>query len=1278
MGTKKWMSLLLIAAMLGGLLQSVYVFADAADANLVARYDFGQVDGSKIKDQSGKGNDATIVGSTAAADGRRGKAIQLTGGYVQMPSNVLSGAGDVTVSTWVYMDTAQDYARLFDFGSGTSSYMFVTGTGRNSGAEGLAAALTINGWGSEQRVTKGSDLALGVWKHIALVIEGNTGTLYEDGVKVAENKALTLNAGSLGATTANFIGKSQFSGDAVFRGKFEDFRIYNKALNAAELASLLGLTDEDAVKSDRDSINLGNLFTVEADLVLPSSGPLGSKIAWTSSDEAVISPDGKVTRPEPGMGNANVVLTAHITKGGASAAREFQATVLAKLSDQEIVALDKEHLELGDLEAVTDHLSLPAAGQAGSVIAWKSSNSAVISKDGKVTRPEPRTGDAVVTLTATLTKGAALATKTFEARVLEQPFQLALTGFQAVHVDTTIGDAPVLPEVVIAEYNDGETQRQMEVEWESMAPASYGEAGSFQVEGSVKGTSLKAKADVRVRTLLFRTDLNLKRLEPGKTLAATVEAINKSAEPVPVLVSVARFDEQGRMKDAVHASKRVASGTIESLKLTLPLPASVAGHTVKVFVWEGDDIQTSKLKPLSSAVQLADIAGEPTTPQGLSAEPKEGTSHISVTWDAADGANSYDLEVDGTVIKNVTSPYEHKGLIYNSVHAYAVRAIAGEHATPWSLTVTAAAQSAPGDASWAVQPFSLSQVSLQESPFTENRDRTYSYLLFVDNARMLYAFREAAGLSTEGAQALGGWDAPNSNLRGHSTGHYLSALSMAYASSGDERFKVKLDEMVTELGKVQAAMPKKGYGEGFLSAYSEDQFIKLEQYTTYPTIWAPYYTLHKIMAGLVDAYKYAGNEQALTIVEGMGDWTHGRLSVLPKEQLKRMWSIYIAGEYGGMNEVLAEMFAITGEERYLDTARLFDNETLFNPTAENTDTLTGKHANQHIPQITGALRVFDQTNDSYYYKVADNFWHMVVDKRTFNIGGTGQGEMFRAANAISAILDDKTAETCATYNMLKLTRNLFFHNPDPAYMDYYEKALYNHILGSQQHGDHGHTTYFVPLGPGNQKSYSNDYNSFTCCMGTGLENHVKYQESIYFHSADESTLYVNLYMPSTLNWQSKGFTIKQTTSYPEEGATQIAVDGNGPLDMKLRVPSWAVNGYHVSINGVKQAIDAEPGTYVTISRTWTTGDTVDIDMPFSLRLEKTPDDPKVGSLYYGPLVLVGKSNSTSWINLQLNEQQLAQSIVKNGPHSFTANGIPLVPMFEAHNFRYHAYFKINA
>lgn len=297
--------------------------------------------------------------------------------------------------------------------------------------------------------------------------------------------------------------------------------------------------------------------------------------------------------------------------------------------------------------------------------------------------------------------------------------------------------------------------------------------------------------------------------------------------------------------------------------------------------------------------------------------------------------------------------------------------------------LTAAAQS--------IFPFPMNQVTLQSgtAPFTGNRDREYAYLLFLDNDRMLYNFKVTAGLSTNGAAALGGWDAPDCNLRGHGTGHYLKALAQAYASSGDSQYLTKITYMITELGKCQDAMPGKGYSAGFLAGYPETQFIQLESLTTYPTIWAPYYTCHKIMAGLLACYQLAGSAQALTIVTKMADWVYGRLSKLSRSLLQQMWTLYIAGEFGGMNETLAELYTITGNANHLTAATLFDNDHLFTPMSNNQDVLNGFHANQHIPQVTGALRVYDQNSNSYYYTIAENFWNMVVGHHIYCIGGTG-------------------------------------------------------------------------------------------------------------------------------------------------------------------------------------------------------------------------------------------------------------------------------------------------
>lgn len=578
-----------------------------------------------------------------------------------------------------------------------------------------------------------------------------------------------------------------------------------------------------------------------------------------------------------------------------------------------------------------------------------------------------------------------------------------------------------------------------------------------------------------------------------------------------------------------------------------------------------------------------------------------------------------------------------------------------------------------------VVPFDMSQVALLPSRFSENRDRTLAYLRFLDPDRMLHMFRVTAGIESS-AQPLGGWDAPDVRLRGHSMGHFLVALSQAYASTGEVEYRDKVDYLIDELGTCQDALHEKmGAAEGFLSAYDESQFVELEELTPYPEIWAPYYTLHKILAGIIAAYRLADSERALEIASKLGVWVFNRLSNVPKERLQEMWQLYIAGEYGGMNEVLADLYSITGDERHLTAATYFDNDGLFDSSYNNIDRLDGKHANQHIPQVVGAMRVFEQTQNPFYYQLADNFWHIVVDHHSYVIGGTGEGEMFRRADEIAGTITDKTAETCATYNMLKLTRYLFFHNPQPEYMDYYERALYNHILASQDpRSSHGFTTYFVPLSPGGRKSYSDDYHSFTCCHGTGMENHTKYQESIYFRTRDSTTLFVNLFIPSLLDWSVRGLTVTQTTGFPDEEGTLLTINGSGHLIVMVRVPIWARNGYAVDINGTVQSVSAEPGTYVALERDWLDGDQISISMPFGFSVEKTPDNADIASILYGPVVLAGDSSRGSYISLSLSTQDLSQSIVSAGASlRFSVDGLDLMPFYDAQNTPYHAYFQIS-
>jgi len=649
-----------------------------------------------------------------------------------------------------------------------------------------------------------------------------------------------------------------------------------------------------------------------------------------------------------------------------------------------------------------------------------------------------------------------------------------------------------------------------------------------------------------------------------------------------------------------------------------------------------------------------------------------------------------------------------------------------------------------------VEAFPLDRVVLnrdaqgRDTAFIKNRDKFLRGLAASNPDSFLYNFRETFGQAQpEGTRPLQGWDNQTTRLRGHASGHYLTAIAQAYASTGYDpalqaTFLQKMNYLVDTLYDLQqksgrpaqvggpsvadpAAVPvglgRQSYdsnlraeairtdywnwGTGFISAYPPDQFIMLERGATYGTqdsqIWAPYYTLHKILAGLLDTYEVAGNTKALEIARGMGAWVQTRLSAVPPATRTRMWSRYIAGEYGGMNEAMARLFRLTGERRFLETAKLFDNTNFFfgNDThdhglAKGVDTVRGRHANQHLPQITGALETFRNTKEMPYYRIATNFWEIVNSGYTYSIGGVAGARNPNNAECFpiqpntlwsNGFATGGQNETCASYNMLKLERQLFMYDQTAKYMDHYERALYNHILASVAETDAGNT-YHVPLNPGARKQFGNaNMNSFTCCNGTALESHTKLQDTIYFHSADHSALYVNLFIPSTLTWAERKVTVQQITDFPNADTTKLIVNGSGRFDVKVRVPGWAVRGVTVRINGRDEAIKAAPGSYLTLSRTWRDNDTIEVRMPFVFHLDHVADQPNVASLFYGPVLLAAEEPAarTDWRQVVLDVTDISRSIAGDpATLRFSIAGVPFKPFYETygrHSVYLHVSFK---
>jgi len=590
-----------------------------------------------------------------------------------------------------------------------------------------------------------------------------------------------------------------------------------------------------------------------------------------------------------------------------------------------------------------------------------------------------------------------------------------------------------------------------------------------------------------------------------------------------------------------------------------------------------------------------------------------------------------------------------------------------------SASVAKPVQSRYDQQVWA---FGLDEVKLLPGHFDENRKRFEEYLLNCCDDQHLYNFRIACGLPTKDAEPMAGWDSPEGLLRGHTTGHYLSGIALACAGSVESgaKFKHKVDYMIDSLAECQDAFEASGnYATGFLSAYSEEQFDKLEEYVVYPKIWAPYYTLHKIFAGLLDAYEFAKNEKALHVVRKLGMWVYNRLSKLPIEQLNKMWAMYIAGEYGGMNEVMARLYKFCPKPEFLTAARLFDNEKLFLPLSQNINALCDMHGNQHVPQIIGAFEIFRQTGEGVSYEIARNFWQFVTTSHIYALGGIGEGEMFKEPDHIASYLTDKTAESCVSYNMLKLSAQLFQYSPKSAYMDYYERVLFNHIAGNgDTSGPTGGSTYFMPLHPGAIKGFDTKANS--CCHGTGMESHVKYQESIYFKTDD--ALYVNLYMASMLGWKEKNLILRQTGDFMKDQVAKFEIgvgSGKAEIDLRFRIPFWVDGKAVITKNGAAVDYVLEDG-YAVVSGPFENGDKLEIALPFSFRLERTKDDNSVACLYYGPLVLVIDSGGQEFIELALDES--CKGVEKTCDLEFAYAQHRFIPLFMANSGPYHAYFKV--
>ena len=603
------------------------------------------------------------------------------------------------------------------------------------------------------------------------------------------------------------------------------------------------------------------------------------------------------------------------------------------------------------------------------------------------------------------------------------------------------------------------------------------------------------------------------------------------------------------------------------------------------------------------------------------------------------------------------------------------------------------------------QSFSLSEVELTDSYFRKAMNLNKKYLLSLEVDRLIPHVRRGVGLQGKGDN-YGGWEKHG----GCSYGHYMSACAMMYASTGEQAFLDKLNYMLRELKECQdrtedgwfisGKRAKEGYQQLLRGNVTLNQPDETGQPWNYNQNGNSWYCVHKVLAGLKDAYVYAGCEQAKNILLPLADF----IAHIALNSNNDLFQSTLSVEQGGMNEVFADIYSITGDDKYLQTAKRFNHINVIYPVANGEDVLFGRHANDQIPKFMGVAREYEFSPNDIYYKAAGNFWNMMIENHTLAIGGNSCYERFGMPGEESKRLDYTSAETCNTYNMLKLSRQLFMLDGKYKYLNYYEHALYNHILASQDPDMPGCVTYYTSLLPGSFKQYSTPFDSFWCCVGTGMENHSKYAESIYFKS--EQDLLVNLYIPSRLNWKEKGMELTLDTRFPESDTITIHVNKKGSYtgSFLFRYPDWVDGEAKVMINGKKAMAEAHKGSYIRLLSPVNAGDTITLVFARNLYVDYAKDEPHFGSVMYGPLLLAGGlgkegmpedrvsdnracresvpaanipmlvgslADMNSWI--ECSSKHPLRFTVKNGGGQ---RNIELIPYFQMHHQRHTVYWKI--
>ena len=564
-------------------------------------------------------------------------------------------------------------------------------------------------------------------------------------------------------------------------------------------------------------------------------------------------------------------------------------------------------------------------------------------------------------------------------------------------------------------------------------------------------------------------------------------------------------------------------------------------------------------------------------------------------------------------------------------------------------------------------PFRMSQVRLlPNSIYYDSQEWNRGYMGRLAADRLLYTFRANAGLPVGAAKPLGGWEQPengqrSSELRGHFSGHFLSA-SAHLAALGDKEAKAKGDYIVSEMAKCQGKL-----GGKYLSAFPTTWWDRLEKGER---VWAPFYTIHKIMAGMFDMYRFAGNKQALQVLEGMAAWADEWTSGKTEEQMQQILTV----EFGGIAETMYHLAAATNNDQWAKVGDRFQKKSFINPLAARRDELRGLHANTHIPQVIAAARRYEISGDERFRDAAEFFFYEVTSARSYVTGGTSNAEAWLAPpRRLAAELKQSvnTAECCCAYNMLKLARQLYGWNPNPSYFDYYERLLLNHRIGTIR-PKLGYTQYYLSMAPGVWKTFNTEDQTFWCCTGSGIEEFSKLSDSIYWH--DHEGLFVNLFIPSELDWSEKGFRLRQETKYPEAEDVRLTVLSAkpDPMVIRMRIPGWLQTAPSVKLNGKLLETSASPGSYLAITRVWKTGDSIELRLPMGLHVQSMQDDPYLQAFLYGPLVLAGDLGNDGITEAHIIGPNLrvgAPIAQQNGSPLGASNRTPPVPEIAIPSFR---------